>query len=406
MLFSTGLDQGKEGLKQVTIFYLPGLRRWWLIRGPFTGTKIEIIPSQDVLIKTFPAPIKDPRRLRKFIQSELLLRYPDRRLLWGFKRENDQVQVIIVEAPGESFTGALEPEPLALARVFLACGLKDGYVLDIGRSKTTLVEMKEGRLFGFRCRLKGCDYVDQMVAQRKGLRPEEAETLRQEVGLEDEDIKYFFQALIPSLEPGRPVLVTGGGAKTKGLPSLFPKNDLQKNPFVSEEKASALGAALSPVLGKGLPSLRKEIELPPVVLKKALVVWGLALALGLVSQAAVNILTKKTLHRIQAQEVAVFKKYLPGQPVISPIRQLKALKDRWQSPKVSSTLAMVLKHLPAAVKIHAFSYQGGVLRFELEAPSKVKLEDLVQITGGELKVIREMPSGTREFSLEVSHGAS
>ncbi len=405
MLFSTGLDQGKEGLKQVTIFYLPGLRRWWLIRRPL-GLKTKVIPSQDVLIKTFPAPIKDPRRLRKFIQSELLLRYPDRRLLWGFKRENGQVQVIIVEVSEESFTWALEPEPLALARVFLVCGLKDGYVLDIGRSKTTLVEMKEGKLFRVHCRLKGCDYVDQMVAQRKGLRPEEAETIRREIGLEDEDIKYFFQALIPSLEPGRPVLVTGGGAKTKGLSRLFPQNDLQKNPFVPEEKASALGAALSPILGKEFPSLRKETELSPVVLKRALIVWGLALALGIVSQAAVNILTKKTLHRIQAQEVAIFKKYLPGQPVISPIRQLKTLKERWQSPKVSSTLATVLKHLPAAVKIHTFSYQGGVLRFELEAPSKVKLEDLVQITGGELKAIRETPSGTREFSLEVSHGAN
>ncbi len=406
MFFSTGLDQGKEGLKQVTIFYLPGLRRWWLIRGPFIGTKIRIVPSQDVLIKTLPAPIKDPRRLRKFIQSELLLRYPDRRLLWGFKRKEDQVQVIIVEAPEESYTWALEPEPLALARVFLACGLKDGYVLDIGRSKITLVEMKEGRLSGFRCRLKGCDYVDQMVAQRKGLRPEKAETLRREIGLEDEDIKHFFQTLIPSLEPKRPVLVTGGGAKTKGLSSLFPQNDLQKNPFVSEEEASALGAALSPVLGRELPSLRKETELPPVVLKRALVVWGLALVLGIVSQVSVNLLTKKTLHRIQAQEVAVFKKYLPGQPVISPIRQLKTLKERWQSPKVSTTLAAVLKHLPANVKIHAFSYQGGVLRFELEAPSKIKLEDLVQITGGELKAIRETPSGTKEFSLEVSHEAN
>ena len=406
MFLSTGLDQGKEVLKQVTIFYLPGFRRWWLIRGPFIDTKVKIIPSQDVLIKTFPVPIKDPRRLRKFIQSELLLRYPDRRLLWGFKREDDQVQVVIVEAPKDSFTGALEPEPLALARVFLACGLKDGYVLDIGRGKTTLVEMKEGRLFGFRCRLRGCDYVDQMVAQKKGLRPEEAESLRREVGLEDEDIKHFFQNLIPSLEPGRPVLVTGGGAKTKGLPSLFPQNDLQKNPFVPEEKASALGAALSPVLGKGLPSLRKETELPPFVLKKALVVWGLALALGIVSHMAVNIVTKKTLHRIQAQEVAVFKKYLPGQPVISPVHQLKTLKERWQSPKVSSTLATVLKRLPANVKIQAFSYQGGVLRFELEVPSKVKLEDLVQVTGGELRAIRETPSGTREFSLEVSYGAN
>ncbi len=408
MFFRTGIDQGASGPKSVTILCLPGWPRFWVASSRFSGKKIQVVPAQNVLVKTIEAPVNDSRRLKKYLQSEILLNYPGKRLLWSFKKKAGFVQLVLMDPPEGAFAGreAVEAEPLALARVFLASGFKDGYVLDVGKSKTTLVELADEELKGFRCLLRGCAYIDSRLAQERGLSLDKAERYRKEKGLEDPVIRQLFEETLAPLDinPMKILLLSGGGSRTKGLEGLFPKNIVSRNPFVPEELSSALGAALGTMIGKGLPSFEIDARPSPEFLKRALVAWTLALGVGLFSMVFVKGYSHRILAGIQRQEVALFKKHFPGAPVVSPARQLRALKERLQTPRFSARLAQALEGFPPSVRLFRLSYQDADLKIAGEAPASLNLEDMARKIGGRLTSIKEIPGDRQEFVLEINDG--
>ncbi len=409
MLFRTGIDHGASGPKSVTILSLPGWPRFRVVSSRFSGKRIQVVPAQNVLVKTIEAPVNDSRRLRKYLQSEILLNYPEKRLSWSFKKKADRmVQLVLMEPPEGAVNGreAIEAEPLALARVFLASGLRDGYALDIGKSKTTLVELADEELKGFRCLLRGCAHIDARLAQEKGLSLDKAEKYRKEKGLEDPLIQQIFEETFASLEinPSKVLLLSGGGSRTRGLERLFPKNHISRNPFVPEELSSALGAALGTLAGKRLPSFEIDALPSPEFLKRMLAAWSLALVVGLFSMAFIKGYSQRILVGIQRQEVALFKKHFPGTPVVSPAMQLRALKERLQAPRFSARLAHALEGFPPSVRLFRISYQDAGLKIAGEAPASLKLEDMARKAGGRLTSIKEITGERREFVLEIKDG--
>ncbi len=381
-----GIDQTKK----VSVDYSL-LKKSWKISDKQKGKPIVAIPSDKVLIKEekLPEGIKNEKQLRKYLELKF------KNYLFDFTLENGRYNLVLVrdfEPPRDAV--ALDAEPFALARLSNPLGEKNLTILDLGRRKTTFVEVKNGKLSAYRVVLKGGDYITQRVAQSLNLTFEEAEKLKRQKGLGLKEVKTALEEILRQLPPlGEKVLLSGGGSKLKGLEEFLNGKTLRLPINLEPEKYTALGAALKFIYRDNSPpfgrfSISKK-ELKTLLYAAAILVLAAALGGELLNQVAQNY-----RDRLEAQKKALFKEKFPDLPAVAVEEQLLTMQPKGDKQKSLLLLQKMVKTLPRGVKIYRITYADGVLKVSGEAP-KEAIKNLKTTT------LKDQGNGKYLFEVEI-----
>ena len=387
MIRFTGID----GEKKVSVSWSPFKRRWEITSK--SGRKIYTVPSDRVLIKREETDIRDPFLLKKALALEIEERFGA--LLWDVRFSEGGYCLALVkdyETPADAY--ALDPEPFALARAFVAIQGQEGLLLDIGRRKTTFVEIREGQMESYRVILKGTDFLVRLLAEKRGFSEGEAAKILLSEGLENPLVEEGFKRIISSIGKSlteREILLSGGGAKLKGLRDLF-KGALFPS-TVEPTHFSALGSALKYVVKDCSPDFRKE-ELSERDLKRVALVLGASFLLFLAVNLSAGYVKKELTSTFREIERREFKRKFPDIPAVAVRDQVKSFAVGEGFP-LSRKLLDLSKLLKEGVKIYRLEFAKDRLIVVGEAKSRELLSDLP------LKKIKQTPEETYEFELEL-----
>jgi len=373
MLFS-----GIEDSKRVSIDYNPLKKSWKL--STKIGKKIYVIPSDRVLVKKekLPQGIEKPSQLRKYLS----VKYG--RFLFDFELLKDKgfYYLVLVKnfQPPEDYY-ALEPEPFALARLSFPVGEPNLQILDIGRRKTTYVEVENNRLKTYRVVLKGTNYLSEEISKRLNISPERAKELLTTEGCNLDPVKRALEEILSQipLKGEIPLLLSGGGGELKGLENLLKVERIVDLKLVDKELYSPLGAALKFVYPSGSPPFKRaEVSLKDLQIfaLSSLTVVGVVFLFNLFT----GYLKSDYLKRLKLTEEKLFKEKYPDLPPVEVVEQLKSLKAM-EGKSVLPLLDRALSSLPKGVKIYKLLYKDGRLVVKGEASKSVlgRFKNLVKV---------------------------
>ena len=373
----TGVDGGRSLSVDYSL-----LRKDWKITER-KGRRVYVVPSDLCYVRKEKTDLKDIYDLKRFLSLEIEEKFGE--VLWDVKLRGDTYCLAVVrdfEVPEDAY--ALDPEVFSLARVVRALGREDCYVLDIGRRKTTLVNVEKGELSSYRVVLKGIEYLSRYVPE---------ETIVRE-GLENEDVRRSFEKILSSLGRSledKPVLLSGGGSRLRGIDKLFKSSF--RNTLVPPELTSALGASLKFVLEDCSPDFREE-ELSEKDVKKVVLAFGASLLIFVASSAGMNYVERAFVKQIREIEKSEFKRKFPQKPAVAVRDQVKSMSLREENPMTSRLLKLSEK-LSEGIKLYRIEFEGGVLRVVGEANKK----DIISEMGA--KSVKETPEGGFEFEVEI-----
>ncbi|HIQ31473.1 MAG TPA: hypothetical protein EYH49_04855 [Aquifex aeolicus] len=383
----TGLD----GEKRFSVRYSPLRKRWEPVeRG---GRVIEVIPSHLSHVKIQKAPTRNIHDLRKALGIEVSEKFGE--VFWDVKLSGDNYCLALFKdfLPKKGYH-ALDPEVFSLARVCRAIGVRDAFVLDVGKRKTTLVEVSEGSFRSYRVILKGGDYLLKEIIEKKGVGEGEALALLRERGVEDSVVGEVVESVLSSL--GReigdaPVLLSGGFSRIKGFKTLF--GDTLENPFAPPEMSSAFGASLKFIYRDSSPDFREE-EVSDSDLKKAALLMGGSLLALFLTTVGLTEIRKETTKAFRERERKEFRERFPTLPAIAVRDQVKGMAFVERSP-ITRRLVRLSENLGDGIKIYRIEFSDGVLKVMGEA----KGEELLK--GFDTKSVRKTPEGGLEFEVEI-----
>ncbi len=381
------MDKGKTYSIEYSFF-----KREWKPSGR-VGRKIYVIPSSLSFVKKEETDIKDLQDLRRFLSIEIEEKFGD--ALWDVRLEEGKYCLTIFRKflPPEDFY-ALDAEVFALARLSKVLKEKDCFVLDLGKAKTTLVEIRDGELISYRVVLKGGDFIEDFVSSKLGITKEEARDIKFKEGVANPQVRTAFEKILQSLNKNlkeEKVLLSGGLSKLKGIESYIGKP--LKNPYVDPELNSAFGASLKYIYRDCSPDFRRD-ELSSKEIKWIAAVAGFSFVLFLLSNVAIHLLEKRIVKSIREIEKREFKKVFPELPPIAVRDQVKSIVEKKQFPLTEKFL-MLAPYLEEGIKIYKIHYEKNILRIEGEAKSKENLSAL------EIKKLKKLKEGGYEFEIEV-----
>ncbi len=347
------------------------------------GRKIYVVPSDLCYVRIGRTELKDLYDLRRALGIEVEEKFGD--VLWDVELRGDRYCLAVVrdfETPADAF--ALDPEVFSLARAARALGREDCYVLDVGRRKTTLVRVEGGELSSYRVVMRGLDHLAHSVDREVVLRE----------GLENSEVRGAFERVLSSL--GRdledePVLLSGGGARLKGVERLFRKSF--RNTLVPPEMNSAFGASLKFLLDDCSPDFREE-ELSERDLKRVALLLGTSLLVFGASYWGTGYLEDSLIKSVREAERREFKKRFPQKPAVAVRDQVKSMAIKEQSP-MTDRLLRLSESLSEGMKLYRIEFEGGILRVVGETRDKEKVTEIGA------KKVKETPEGSFEFEVEV-----
>ncbi len=372
---------GVDGEKIFSIDYSP-LRKNWKVTEK-RGRKIYVVPSDLCYVRRDKTDIRDAYDLRRALGIEVEEKFGE--VLWDVKLKGDEYCLAVVrdfELPEDSF--ALDPEVFSLARVAKALGIDNCYVLDIGRRKTTLVNVEEGEMSSYRVVLKGIDYLKQIASE---------DVLIGE-GIKNAAIREAFEGILSSFGKDireKPVLLSGGGSRLKGIEDLF--EDVLRNDLVPPELISAFGASLKFVYEDCSPDFREE-ELSERDLRRVSLILGSSLILFIASGLGMGYLKDSFVRKIRKEERLEFKRKFPQKPAVAVRDQVKSMSMTEPYPLTDRMLRLSEK-LGEGMKIYRIEFEDGVLKVTGEAKDR---DTAVRIGA---KRVRETPEGSFEFEVEI-----
>ncbi len=383
----TGVDSGKL----CSVDYSPFRREWKLTSR--TGRKIYVVPSHLSNVKLGETEIRDTHDLKRYLSLEVEERFGE--VLWDARLSDGKYCLALIrnfEPPEDSY--ALDPEPFALARSARALDEESCLVLDMGRNKTTLVEVREFAFRSYRVVLRGGRFVDERVSERLNIPPEEAERLKVQEGLENREVRSAFEEILSALgtelEDER-VLLSGGLSRLKGIESYV--GTPLRNRHVDPELNSAFGAALKYVYRDCSPDFRGE-ELSERDLRKVAVIFGLSFLLFVSANVGLHLTEKKLLREIRSAEREKFRETFPNLPAIAVRDQVKSMLGEERYP-MTERLIEFSRSVGEDVKLYRIEYSDGVLRVVGEVANKELLKDI------ETKSLKKTPAGGYEFEVEL-----
>ncbi len=382
---------GVDGDKVISVDWSPLRREWKLSKKQ--GRRIFVVPSHLTYVKKEKTEIGDVYDLRKALSVEIEEKFGE--VLWDVKLMGDTYCLALIkefELPDNAF--ALDPEPFSLFRVCKAIGEENCFVLDIGRRKTTLVDVSGGEFEGCRVSLKGGEFIDHYVSEKANLSKEEAENLKKREGLRSDIVREAFERIISSLGrdlSDKRVLLSGGGSRLVGIEDYF--GEVIRNEFVPPEMSSAFGAALKYILPDCSPDFRGE-ELSERDLRKVVALFGISLLIFLGSSVGLEQMEKVILRKVRESERAEFKRIFPNLPAVAVREQVKSIAGK-KEYELTWKLLLLSEKLKEGVKIYRIEYTNGILKVVGEAKNRDILNPLNP------KSVKETPEGGYEFEVEL-----
>ena len=387
------LFTGIEDLKSVSIDYNPLKKSWKLSHKK--GKKIYVIPSDKVLIKKekLPKGVNNKQQLKRYLS----VKYSNFIFDFQILKENGEFYLVLIknyEFPKDYF--ALEAEPFALARLSMVLQVDNLQIIDIGRIKTTFVEVENKFLKGYRVLLKGTRYLSHRLAEEFKISPEKAETLLISEGCNIEIIKKVIYEEILSQFPIKnnvPLLLSGGGGKLKHLNELLNVEQILDLSLVDKELYPALGAALKFVYPNGSPSFRKA-----EVTFRDFQVFAFSSLLIIIGVFFFSLYTTHLkddfVKKLKQKEEYLFKEKYPQLPPVAILEQLKTLKETKKN-SVLPLLKKLTNEVPKGVKIYKIIYRDGKLLIQGEASKSLaqKLKNVV--------TIKELDNNSISFEVAV-----
>ena len=328
------------------------------------GKRIYVIPSDKVFVKKEESPVKDIYDLRRALSIEVEEKFGPS--LWDVELRGHIYCLAVAkdfEKPSDAY--ALDPEVFSLARALVSFGVSDGQVLDLGRRKTTFVEVVDKDLKSYRVLLRGWESVSG-------------------------DEKEFLRSLISSLGVSlKEPFLCGSGSKLKGVEEVLGK--VKRFEGIDPELVSAYGASLKYVYRDCSPDFVEE-EVSQKELKKVgiALLGGVALYLGglIGAQESLKIFTKK----IRNTEKTLFSEVFPNTPPVAVRDQVKTL-IRVPTYSFSKKLQALGNSLPEGAKIFSLEYSQGKLKVKGEVKDRESLKDL------SVESLKKTPQGTYEFEV-------
>lgn len=380
----TGVDADK-----VFSVEKPFLKKDWRATKKL-GKKICVIPSDLCLVKVEQAFSKKISEIKSFYTLDVEERYG--RVNWDVSLHNDLVFLGVYRNFTAQDCFNVELEVFALARVLQVLGYQDGYLLDMGRRKTTLVKCEGGLLKSYRVILKGGDYLTDVVSQKRGITKEHAERWKIEKGLELEEVLQGIKHILSSVglsAESEPLILSGGGSKTKDLKDLLPK--AESHHFCEPELTSAFGASLKFIVKNPYPDFVKR-ELTDKELKVSAILAATSMSLFFASYLLLGFLwSSQKMESIEREE---FKKTFPNEPIVSLYDQVKSKVSTGEPYELTKKLSELTKRVKQGVKIYSIEFAEGSLRIKGEGK-----EEVVSLM--KPQKVKKTPTGSVEFELEI-----
>ncbi len=387
MIF-TGIDGDKKISVKKSLFR----KEWEIVQRE--GRKIYTVPSHRSFIKIEDTDIKNLNDLKNFLSLEIEEKFGN--VLWSVNLQKGKYCLGVIKnfsVPEEYFD--LDLEVFSLARVLLVLGFENASVLDIGRNKTTYVELKNGEISFYRVILKGGNYIINRLVETLNLSSEEAEKVMKEEGTENEAVRECIEEILNSTGKKdikeKRILLSGGLSKLKGLKNFF-KNRIS-NPFCEPEYTSAFGTSLKYVVRDCSPSFRQE-EVSQRELKIAVSIIGISLFLSLISGYVLERAEREFINAIREKEKREFQKYFPNKPPVAVRDQIRALKVKETYP-VMKKLEKFSEKVGEGIVIYEIEFSEGKLKVRGEAKSEEILKNINPQT------IKKTPEGTFEFEVKI-----
>lgn len=265
MLYSTGIDRGKFGDREVSVNIFNGGPSLGLT-APSTGRYVSL-PSSGLTFRHLFLPKASKAVRQQVIIEELSysLPFPLAEAHYGSVEKGEEAWVTVaadstVQPVQDLYPKAhLEAEPLCYLRAAKAAGIQQALVVDFGATKTVFCGVENGGIGTVRVLLRGGETLTEQLAKELDLDFEEADVLKRDEGVEHPTVRRFFQelveeALLPSPLPYQRVLVCGGGSACPGLLGLLTTSwgqDVDVEPFplpgllMPTDHVVAYGAALA-----------------------------------------------------------------------------------------------------------------------------------------------------------------
>ncbi len=377
---------GVDGKKSFSVRYSYIRRRWEPTKRQ--GKRVCVVPSDLCFIKVEDAFSKKKYEIKSFYSLYVEEKFGN--VKWDPSLYKDKAFLGVYRDFSESGCHEVELEVFALARVLLTLGL-DGYVLDLGKRKSTLVEVQDGLLKSYRVVLKGGNHIEEVIRIKRGLSDEEASHLKRTKGLDVEEVQEgLMDILLPmNLDSNIPILLSGGLSKLKGIKDMF--KSIIKNPYCEPELTSAFGASLKHVLKNPYPDFVKS-DLSEEELKKV----GMSVGIGMLLFFFVYLGMGKLLSSgsLRYEERKKFKEVFPNTPIVALYDQVRSKVSTGERYEVTKKVYKLQQVLKEGMKVYSIEYSDGALTVKGEGR-----EDLVMGIGA--KKIKKTPTGSLEFEVEV-----
>lgn len=378
---------GIDGSKSYSISYNP-IKKIWRPSSK-KGKKIYLLPSDLCFIKSERAFTNKLSQLYSYYSLEIEKKFGN--LPFDISVIGETVYLGVYKGFNEKDFYNIELEPFALARV-LSLLTNEGFVVDIGKKKTTFVYIENGLLKSYRVILKGTDYLKSLIKDGNILSVEKSKSYLVEKGIDCDEIMRGIDEILNQSGykiNNSSVLLSGGGAYIKGIRELF-TNTLQNN-FCSPELTSAFGASLKFAIRNPYPTFMKQ-TLTKEEIKKAGFAFSLSILIFIASIIAIDkIYSVENLREIQKRE---FKKVFPGTPVISIQEQIKTKFSKGEKYELTKKISNLSEKLKEGITITYYEYRDGLLNIKGEGP-----QDIVSQLNP--KSIKSTPKGTVEFEVEI-----
>lgn len=379
---------GVDGNKTYSISYSIIKKRW--VESQKLGKRIYLVPSDMSLIIHRSTNIKDPQILRKTLSIEFEDKFGS--IEWDVKLRNSEYCAVLLkgfERPKNAY--ALDAEVHALMRSAVVNDFINGYIIDIGKRKTTLILLEDGKLGEYRVILKGGSYIEGKVREYYG---DSGLSVIREKGIDDQKVMEAFGTILgdylEKLSESK-VFLSGGWSRLKGVDSLF--NSVYRNKYVKPEFNSAFGCAIKYVVQDCSPDFRGG-ELSPREIKRYLAVAGFSIVVFAGSLLGLRMLGNLVIADWREEEKRSFVEKYPDLPPIAVRDQVKSFVSQTRFPLLTRFQELSLK-LEKGIKIYSFEYSRGVLKVTGEGSSKKLIDKLNP------KKIKETTEGSYEFEVEL-----
>ena len=379
---------GVDGEKTFSVDYSLLKKKW--TQSSREGRRIYVIPSDKCIVIHKETDIKDHQLLRKTLALEFEERFSN--IEWDMKLKGSRYCAVIFrdfEKPQDAY--ALDSEIHALIRSAVFNEFTDGYILDMGRRKTTLIRLEGGELREYRVILRGGNFIEEEVSRKQG---EGAVGVIREKGLEDITVKRCFESILGIyLERlgNSPVFLSGGWSRLRGMDSYLGR--VYRNRYVRPELNSAFGSAIKYVVSDCAPDFRTE-GISEKELRRYLVSIGFAVLVLAGSLWGIKYLGDSIVKHWREEEKKLFSEKFPGLPAVAVREQVKAFSSSRRFPLLRKMSEISLR-LQKGMKIYSFEYTMGVLKVKGEGSSKELIDKLSP------KKVKKTPNGTYEFEVEV-----